>query len=130
MQEAERGLFRLRELRPILLGAVEQAEGADDVRLDERLGRIDGAVHVRLGGKVDHRVDRVLGEEAGHEGRVADVALRKDITRAAGEVGEVGGIAGVGQRIEVDEPREGRARFSETLADEVGADEAAAAGDE
>jgi hypothetical protein len=63
VEKAECGLFRLRQLRPVLLGAVEEAERAGDVGLDEGLGRIDGAVDVGLGGEVDDGVDRVLGEE-------------------------------------------------------------------
>ena len=104
--------------------------GAHDVGLDERLGRIDGAVDVGLGGEVDDGVDRVVGQEARDEGVVADVALREDVPRVAGEVGQVGGIAGVGERVEVDEPGQRGAGLGQALPDEIGADEAAAAGDQ
>jgi hypothetical protein len=122
---------------PVEAGAVEEAERADDVGLDERLGGIDGAVDVGLGGEVNDGVDLMLGEEAGDEGDVADVAVRENIAGVGREVGEIGGVAGVGEGVEVDELRDPfdglragrRAFFSEALADEVAADEAGAAGD-
>ena len=129
VEEAEIFFFRRGELGPMKTRGVEEAEGADDVGLDEGLGGIDRAVDVGLGGEVDDCVDRVVGEKFCDEGAVTDVAVRKNVAGIGGEVGEVGGIAGVGEGVEVDEFREGRAGFGEALADEVGADEAAAAGD-
>jgi hypothetical protein len=72
----------------------------------------------------------MLGEELGHEGGVTNIAVGEDVTRVGREVGEVGGIAGVSEGVEVDEFRERRALFEETLTDKVGADKAGAAGDE
>ena len=61
---------------------------------------------------------------------VTDFAVREDVARIAGEVGEVGGIARVGEGVEVDEPRERRVRLGEPLPDEIRANEAAAAGNQ
>ena len=83
-----------------------------------------------LGGEIRDGVDLVLGEELGHEGGVTDIAMGEDIARVGCEVGQIGGIAGVSEGVEVDEFRERRALFEETLTDEVGADKAGAAGDE
>jgi hypothetical protein len=74
-------------------------------------------------------VDRVVGEELRDERGVADVAVGENVARVAGEVGEVRRVAGVGEGVEVDELCERGALFGEALADEIGADEAAAAGD-
>ena len=81
-------------------------------------------------GEVDDGVDLMLGEQASDQGGITDVAVRKDVARITGEVGQVGGVAGVGEGVEVDEPGERGAGFEQALPDEIGADEAAAAGDE
>ena len=130
VEETEGGLPRLGQPGPVLFGAIEQAERTGDVGLDEGLGRVDGAVHVRLGGKIHHGVDRMVGEELRDQRGIADVAVGENIARVTGEVGEIRRGARVGERVEVDELGEGRALFSEALADEIAADEAAAAGDE
>jgi hypothetical protein len=85
---------------------------------------------VGLGGEVGDGVDLMLGEELRDEGGVADVAVRENIARVRREVGEVSGIAGVGEDVEINELRERRAFFEEALTNEVGADKAGAAGDE
>lgn len=64
---------------------------------------IDGAVDVRLGREIDDGVDLVFGQEAGDEGGIADIAVRENVARVVCEVGEVGRVAGVGERVEVDE---------------------------
>jgi len=103
VQETERGLPRRGQLRPVAARGVEEAECADDVGLDERLGGIDRAVDVRLGREVHDRVDLVLREEAGDEFRVADAAVGENIARVRREVCEIRRVAGVGERVEVDD---------------------------
>lgn len=109
VEETKRAFPGLRELGPVGLHAVEQAEGADDVGLEKGLGGIDGTVDVGLGGEIRDGVDLVLGEELGHEGGVADIAVGEDVARVGCEVGQIGGIAGVSEGVEVDEFRERRA---------------------
>ena len=58
---------------------------------------------MRLGREIDDGVDLVFGQEAGDEGGIADIAVRENVARVVCEVGEVGGVAGVGKRVEVDE---------------------------
>ena len=104
---------------------LDQRVGALDVGLEER-GRVgDGVVVVGLGGVVDHGVG--LGHEAVDQGGVADVS-HDELDAVRGEPGDVLGVAGVGQLVEhghVD------ARvLAHDVVDEVGADEAAAAGDD
>ena len=62
---------------------------------------------------------------------IVDLFLTKDPeARIACEIRQIGRIARVGQLVEVDEPCRNGVVFGETLTDEVGADETAAAGDE
>lgn len=103
MEETEGGFAGLGEFGPVETGAVEEAERADDVGLDKRLGGIDGAVDVGLGGEIHDGVDVMFGEETGDEGGIADIAVRENVARVVREVGEVSGVAGVGERVEVDE---------------------------
>ena len=85
---------------------------------------------MRLGGEINHGVDGVFREQAGHQHRVADIALHENVARVTGEICEVGRIAGIRQLVEVDEFGQERVAFSETLPDEIRANEAATAGDE
>ena len=70
---------------PVPVGAhgFEQAEGADDVGLDEVFRAVDAAVDVGFGGKIDDGAGLVLGKQLGDEVEVADVALDKDVARIA-----------------------------------------------
>ena len=88
---------------------------------------MDAAVNVRFGGKIDDGAGLVLGEELGDEVEVADVALDEDMARVALQGGEVLEVAGVGQRVEIDDRLIG---MGQPVEDEVAADEAGSAGDE
>ena len=105
----------------------KQAEGTDDVGLDEVFRAVDAAVDVRFGGKIDNGAGLVLGEQFGDEVEVADVTLDEGVARVSLERGEVFEVAGVGQRIEVDD---GLVGMGQPVEDEVAADEAGAACDE
>jgi hypothetical protein len=65
---------------------------------------------------------------------MARVAIETLVTTnyvlVAGEVGEVRGVAGIGERVEVHQLLQRGVLLKKTLTDEVAADEAAAAGDE
>lgn len=103
---------------------LDQGVGALDVGLEER-GRVrDGVVVVGLGGVVDHGVRP--GHEAVDERGVADVA-HDELDAVGGEPGDVLGVAGVGQLVEHGDVDAGV--LAHDVVDEVGADEAAAAGD-
>ena len=69
----------------------------------------------------------MLGEEFGDEVEVADVALDENVARVALQGGEVLEVAGVGQRVEIDDRLIG---LGQPVEDEVAADEAGSAGDE
>ena len=78
-----------------------------------------------LGGVVDHGVGP--GHEAVDERGVADVA-HDELDAVGGQPGDVLGVAGVGQLVE-DGHVDARV-LAHDVVDEVGADEAAAAGDD
>ena len=118
----------------VLPGGVEHLEGPDEIGHHELLGRLDGPVHVGLGGEVHHRVEVVLGIETGEQGGIADVPLDKDMPGIPGDRREILGVPGVGQFVEVDHPLDRDAeiggRGAEQIVDKVGADETGATGDE
>ncbi len=93
---------------------------------DSAAGAVDGG----RGREIHDGVDVMFGEETGDEGGIADIAVRENVARVVREVGEVSGVAGVGERVEVDELGQRGAFFSEALTDEVAANKAGAAGDE
>ena len=105
---------------------LEQGEDAEHVGLEERVGLHQRAVDVGLRGEVDDGVDPAAG--VAHDLAVADVALEKRVARVVLEIGQVGGIPRVGQLVEIDDAVV-RVRRQD-VADEVGADEAASAGDQ
>ena len=109
VEEAEGSLLRAGETAPVLERGLEQGEGAVDVGFDEGGGPEDGAVDVALGGEVHDGVGLVLREQAGDQRAVEDGAVDEDVGRVAGERCEVVHVAGVGERVEVDDAC-GRAR--------------------
>ncbi len=111
----------------MLAGGVEQHLRADNVRPHERARVVDRAVDVAFGREVDHAID-AFGEEPAHQVAVGNVAAHEPVARAAGDIREIGEIAGVRQGVEVEH---GVVRVGgQRMANEVAADEAAAAGDE
>ena len=127
VQEAERGLLVSRKRRPMRTHRFEQAEGADDVGLNEVFGAMNGAVHMALGGEVDDRAGPVLGQQPGHQRTVADVALHEHMACIALQAGQVFQVARVGEFVEIDD---GFGRLGKPVEHEVAADEAGAASDE
>ena len=127
MEEAEVVLRFAVEAVPVGAHGFEQAEGADDVGLDEVFRAVDAAVDVGFGGKIDHGAGLMLGEQFGDEVEVADVALDEEVARIATQRCEILEVAGVGQRVEVDD---GLIGLRQPVEDEIAADEAGTAGDE
>jgi len=81
---------------PVGADSFEQAEGADDVGLDEVFRAVNAAVDVRFGGEIDDGPRLVLGKKPGDEIEVADVALDEAVARVATQGGEVFEVAGIG----------------------------------
>ena len=79
-----------------------------------------------FGGEVHHPIRLEAAEERGHGAGVTDVRVRELVVGVAGQIVERVPVAGVGQRIHIEDAM-GRGREQET--DEIAADEAGAAGD-
>jgi len=125
VQEAEGGFVGFGQAAPVCAHGFEQAEGADDVGLDEVFGAVDGAVHMTFSREVQHGAGAVLGQQGIDQGAVAQVALHEVVARVALQAGEVFQIACVGEFVEVDH---GLVRLCQPVEHEVGANEAGAAG--
>ena len=104
---------------------LEQAVGALHVGAQEGLRVGDGVVVVGLGGVVDHGVRP--RDQAVDERGVADVA-HDELDAVGRQPRDVLGVAGVGQLVEHGDVDAGV--LAHDVVDEVGADEAAAAGDD
>ena len=88
---------------------------------------MDAAIDVALGGEVEDRARPMGREQALDQRAVADVAAHEDVARIGVERLQVLGVAGVGERVQVDDRL---VAPGEPVEDEVGADEAGAAGDQ
>ena len=88
---------------------------------------MDAAVDMAFGGEVHDGARAVFGQQAVEQGPVADVAVHEDMPRIALQAGQVGQVAGIGQRVEVEHRLVGA---GQPVEHEVAADEAGAAGDE
>lgn len=126
VQETEGGFVGLGQGGPVGAHGFEQAEGAQDVGLDEVLGAVDGSVHVALGREVDHGPRAVLIQHAIHQGAIAEVALHEDMTQVALQAGEVFQVASVGKFVDIDDRFIGQ---DAPIDHKVGADEAGVACD-
>ena len=105
---------------------LQKPEGAQHVGLDEVFGAVDGAVYVRFGRKVDHGARLVLGQQAGYQGGVANVAWHEDVARIALQAGQVVQVACVGEFVEVEHRL---VAGGKPVKNKIGANEAGAAGD-
>ena len=106
---------------------LEHAQRARDVGFDERFGAADRAIDVALGGKVRDHVDGFGRQQFLDQRAIEDRALDEAEARVAMRRREVGEIAGIGQRVEHDDPL---GVAGEQMRDKIGADEASAARDQ
>ena len=109
----------------VLADGLQKAEGALDVRAQERLRVGDGVVVVALGGVVNDRV--VAGNQPVQQPGVADVA-DDELHAVRRQARDVLGVAGVGQLVQ-DGDVDARVVVHDVV-HEVAADEAAAASDD
>ena len=79
MQQAKRGFRFKRHRSPVGLDALQQAKGAHNIGLDEIFWAVNGAVYMRLCGKVDNRSGLVCRQQTGHQRSIADVAFYKNM---------------------------------------------------
>src|SRR6056297_969068 len=96
---------------PIAARGLKKGVGARHVGFDEHTRRVDGAVNVAFGGKVQDRVRPMLGKYPVHGSGVANIRMLKRIAWMVRNTGHVGKAGGIGQRIEIDDlmpPRDGQ----------------------
>ncbi len=127
VQEAEGGFLGFWQDRPVGADGFEHAEGADDIGLDKVFGTVDRAIHVAFGREVKHGAGLVFGQQAIHQHAVAQIALHKHMARIALQAGEVFGVTGMSEFVEVDDRLVG---LSQPVQREVAADEGGAAGNQ
>ena len=108
---------------PALACRLQQGEGPDDIGLDKLGGTGDRPIHMRLGGKMDHRIDHLFGKQAVDRRCVTDIRSDKMIPWTFSNTLQVLQVTGVGQLIKVDQPPLGSLAQEHT--DKIGTDEAA-----
>ena len=88
---------------PCLASRIEEVLCAEDVHREEELRVFYRAVHMTLGGEVDHIVDVILAEQSVGQLAVAHIAFDEDAALAVDVVFDGTEVAGIGQGIEHDD---------------------------
>ena len=83
MEEAEGFFIPLSEAVPVGAGRLQEVECADDIRLDEFCGAVDGAVDMGLCGEVHDRARLMLGEKLGNQLGISDITSHENMARIA-----------------------------------------------
>ena len=115
-------------------GHIEERIGSQHIGGHKGFGAQNGAVHVALGGKVDHRINLVLLKDLFHGRPVPDIRFDKDIPGLRSgavlfrDIGEAFAVPRIGQGIQIDDPARKVRTGGEKVAHHVGADKAGAAG--
>ena len=105
----------------------EHPQRAGDIGLDERFRPADRTVDVALGSQVGDRIEPLALEQLRDQRLVEDRALDEAVARVGLHRRKVLQIARIGQRIE---HHHALRAVRQQMRDEIGADEAGAAGDE
>jgi hypothetical protein len=111
----------------IAAGRLQQGVGAGDVGFDECGRAVNGAVHVGFCRQVQDGVGPVLVKAPGHLGGIADIHLLKGVPGTARYRCQGLKVPGIGQLVQVHHMVR---RMGDQMADQGGADEAGAAGNE
>ena len=101
---------------------------SEDVRAQERVGIENRPIDVRLGCEIHDDVKRPMREQIGNGALVGNIALDERITQVVHDVGEVGRVCGVRNRIEIHDADVGP--LAQGHAHEIRADESETAGNE
>src|SRR6185437_13159595 len=104
----------------------QQAERSIQVGVDEVVRAVNRAVDVTLRREMDDRSRPMCDQQLGNEFTIANVALQKSISAIGRNIGEIRGVSGVGQLVEIDDSGSFR---SKPLQDEIRSDETCPAGD-
>jgi hypothetical protein len=127
VQESECAAIGFAEPRPVDLCLLQKNKRALNVGADERLGRGDGAVHMAFRRKVNNGPGLMLAQQRTYKFRVAYVAAGEQITRIPLQRRQIGWVARIGQKVQVDD---GRSRGPDPAQDKIRADKTCSACDQ
>ena len=115
---------------PGFLADGKQLAGAVHIGFNESLRLVDGAVHMGLGGEVDHAGHVFILKQVHQDLFVQDASLNEAVTLriALGQILEISRVAGIGQGIQANQAPLGTK--AQGMANKIGTDEPGAAGDE
>ncbi len=88
---------------PTRMSGMKKRRRTEDIGADEGQGVHDRAVHMAFRGQMDHGVEVVLRKELLELGVIRNISFFEVIIRSVFDVFEVGQVAGIGQRIQVDD---------------------------
>jgi hypothetical protein len=127
MVETE-GCFALNiQTVPVVARGFKQGVSADDIGLDEIRRPADGAIDMRFGSEMHHRIRLMFMEDTRYFRGIADIDLLETITGIVRHRGQGLQIPRVGQLVYIDDTASG---IVDELAYDSRADESGAAGDE
>ena len=126
MQKSECGFGGWFKRVPVSAHGFKQAKCADNVGLNKFFGAVNGAVYMGLRGEVNDGANGVASEQFADQFAVGNVAVHKSVRGVRGKRVEIVGVAGVGERVQIDH---GFIAVGEPILNEIAADEARAAGD-
>ena len=117
-------------LDSVFSSGIEQHACADDICVNEILGRIDAAIDMRLGREIDYRKKLVLEHKPVYRVGVGNVGFEKFVTLAMflDHAREIGRITGISEHIDIG--HEGRLVMLQNVANKIAPDESAATGHE
>lgn len=90
--------------QPELTCGFEQREGTEDIGLDKVSWALNAAINVRLGGKMDHSVNLLIGKQLLKQRLITDIGMHETVIGVILNILKVGRVTGVGQFVKVDDP--------------------------
>src|ERR1035437_7651298 len=123
MQKTERLLLTCRQCLPVVAYGFKQPERSRKVGFDKLARAVDGAVHMALGGEVEHCTRAILSEQLRYDRRIANIAFEEDVLPVAAERRQISKVAGVSELVKVYDgfPDIGNPLDYEVCADKPGA---------
>jgi hypothetical protein len=80
---------------------------AENIRTHKNLWPGNGTVDMGLGGKMDYRINSMIGKKPGHQGGVANIPFDESILGISFKSGQVFQIACIGQTIKISDKTPG-----------------------
>src|SRR5437763_6810957 len=125
MEKPECLLLSFTQAGPIGAPLFQQTEGPIDIRANEIVRTVNGAVHMALGRKVNYGARMVRQKKLSDQLTIANIALQKFVAAVGVNASEISQVSCIGELVEGDNTwRLGR----KPLQHKVGADESRPAG--